>query len=87
MANLKDLIVRGVSRFTGKIYATDIEASGNITAANVGAAAAKGVATSVVSGGTDLPTAGAVYDAIDDAVTAIPVYDGTVAVADGAIAG
>lgn len=67
MANLKDLIVRGVSRFIGKIYATDIEASGNITATNLGAAAAKGVVTTVTSDGTDLPTAGAVYTAIQDA--------------------
>ena len=87
MANLKDLIVRGVSRFIGKVYATDIDASGSVTATNIGAAAAKGVATTVVSGGTDLPIAGAVYDAIDAAIDAIPVYDGTVAVADGAIAG
>lgn len=64
MANLKDLIVRGVSRFIGKIYASDIEVNGDVTAANISDAAGKGVSTAVASSDANLITSGAVYTAI-----------------------
>lgn len=123
MANLKDLIVRGVSRFIGKVYATDIEASGNISSTvqngtaystfwniidpdserhDIGIGFAD-TATSTV-GGAVIVEANGVYitsqspgvttiknvstptqdtDAankkyVDDAIAAIPLYDGTV---------
>ena len=123
MANLKDLIVRGVSRFIGKVYATDIEASGNIgsvvqngtvitqfwnwsdpdnDAQDVGmnvrdtATSSAGGAITIsaqgifiaanATGGTiiknvktptqDTDAANKKY--VDDAIAAIPLYDGTV---------
>lgn len=123
MANLKDLIVRGVSRFIGKVYATDIEASGNIdlsiqngtaysTFWNIidpdserhdigigfGDTATSGVGGAVIveangvyitsnsSGVTTIQnvktptqdTDAANKKYVDDAIAAIPLYDGTV---------
>lgn len=64
MANLKDLIVRGVSRFIGKVYVSDIQADGSIIATNISDAAGKGVSTAVASSDANLITSGAVYTAI-----------------------
>ena len=86
MANLKDLIVRGVSRFIGKVYVSDIQADGSIIATNISDAAGKGVSTAVASSDANLITSGAVYTALGGAgVVSTYASTGTTAVNGKAI--
>ena len=56
MANLKDLIVRGVSRFIGKTYVDDIDISGDVTG--------NAIDSAPTSGSDKLVTSGGIYTAI-----------------------
>jgi len=55
MANLKDLIVRGVTRILGKLYTQDVEISGSVTG--------NAIESTPTSGSNKLVTSGGVYTA------------------------